>query len=113
VEACRNRNDGRRNSGGGPLRFARTFCLQHRLRHFLNEQWDAVGALDDVLPNTCRKELVADDAVDHGIDCTLRQPIDGKGGHVGPSDPRRLELWPERHDQEHAEAWYSVHETTK
>ena len=49
------------------------------------------------------RELVADDAVDHGVDVALRQPIDGEGRHVRPSDPGRLELWPERHDQQHAE----------
>jgi hypothetical protein len=33
-----------------------------------------------------------------GIFMGDRQPIDRKGGHVGPSDPRRLELLPERHE---------------
>ena len=29
-------------------------CLQHRLGHFLDEQRDAIGALDDVLPGCSR-----------------------------------------------------------
>ena len=39
--------------------------LQHRLRHFLNEQRNAIGALDDVLPNVRWQWLIARDAVDH------------------------------------------------
>jgi hypothetical protein len=39
--------------------------LQHRLRHLLHEQRDAIGPLDDVLSNVRREQLVADDAVDH------------------------------------------------
>ena len=61
---------------GSPLRFFLTPRFQHRLGHFLHEQGDAVRALDDVLPNARRDELVADDAVDHGLDVALRQPID-------------------------------------
>ena len=76
--------------------------LQHRLRHLLHEQGNAVGALDDVLPDARRQRLVADDAVDHGADFALRQPIDGEGGHVRSSDPGRLEFRPERHDQQYA-----------
>jgi hypothetical protein len=69
--------------------------------------------LDGVLPNACREELVADDAVDHSVNFAVCQPVDGEGGHVGPSDPGWLELWSERHDQHHAEAWYSVHDATE
>src|SRR5262249_21660789 len=47
-----------------------------RLGHFLHEQGNAVRALDDVLPDVLRDELVANDPVDHGIDFALRQPID-------------------------------------
>ena len=35
-------------------------------------------------------------------DFALCQPIKCEGGHMRPSDPGRLELWPKRHDQEHA-----------
>ena len=94
---------GRWNSSGSPLRFALAPRFQHRLGHFLHEQGDAVRALDDVLPDARRDELVADDAVDHGLDVALRQPIDGESRHVRPSDPGRLELWTERHDQQHSE----------
>ena len=59
-----------------------------------------VGALDDVQPNARREEFVAEDAIDHGVDLALREPIDGEGGDVWPSDPGRFKLRPERHDQQ-------------
>jgi hypothetical protein len=34
-------------------------CLQYGFRHFLHEQRNTVSALDDVLPNTRWKKLVA------------------------------------------------------
>ncbi len=48
-------------------------CLQYRLRHLLDEQRDAIGSLDDVLPEVRRDDLVANDAIDHGVDFALRQ----------------------------------------
>ena len=103
VQACRDRQGRGRNRRSRAPRRALALRLQHRLRHLLHEQRNAVGALDDVLPDARRQRLVADDAVDHGADFALRQPIDGEGGHMRPSDPGRLELRPERHDQQHAE----------
>ena len=67
-------------------RLARSFFaagFQHRLGHFLNEQRDAVGALDDVLPNARRKQLVPDDVVDHGLDFAFSEPIDGESSYIG------------------------------
>ena len=50
VQACRN-GDSRGRNGGESLRSsASSLRLQHRLRHLLDEQRDAIGALDDVLP---------------------------------------------------------------
>ena len=40
--------------------------LQHRLRHLLHEQRDAVGALDDILPDVVGKRPVAGDLLDQG-----------------------------------------------
>ena len=59
------------------------------------------------------QQLVAGDAVDHGVDFALRQPIDRERGHVRPSDPGRFELRPERHDQQHAKARDPVHRPTE
>ena len=52
VQAGRDCQCWRWNGGGGPLRFALALGLQHRLSHFLDEQRDAVGALNDVLSDT-------------------------------------------------------------
>ena len=71
VQACRDRQGRRRNRGGGAPGFALALRLQHRLGHLLHEQRNAVGALDDVLPDARRQQLVADDAVDHGVDVAL------------------------------------------
>ena len=78
-EACKlagTASAGDGTAASGPPRFALALRLQHRLRHLLHEQRNAVGALDDVLPDVRRQMLVADDAVDHGVDVALRQPID-------------------------------------
>src|SRR5215467_303851 len=79
MQACRDRKRWRRNYANRPLSRALAFGFHHRLRHFLHEQWNTVTALDDVLPNACREKLVADDAVNHGADFALCQPIDGNG----------------------------------
>src|SRR6185295_19939063 len=79
----------------------------------LHEQRDAVGALDDILPDICGKEVIANKAVDYGADFSLCQPIEGEGRHVWPSDPGRLELKPERHDQHHAKTGYSADDAIK
>ena len=96
---CRRGNQGRR-----PLGLAFACCLQHRLCHLLHEQGDAVGALDDVLPDIGRQRLVPDDVVDQGADFTGGQRGEGEGGHMRLSDPGRLEFRPERHDEQRAEA---------
>ena len=64
------------------------FGLQHRLGHLLDEQGNAVSALDNVLANIRRQRLVADNAVDHGVDIALCKPIDGESGHMGLSRSR-------------------------
>jgi hypothetical protein len=56
----------------------------------LYERGNAVGALDDVLPDARRDQLVADDAVDHGADFAPRQPIDGEGGHASSQSNNNL-----------------------
>ena len=83
--------------------------FQHRLGHFLNEQWNAVGALDDVLSNVRREMLVASDPVDHRFDFAPREPIEGESGDMRLSDPRRLELGPKGYDQQDAAGRGPIH----
>jgi hypothetical protein len=59
------------------------------------------------------KPLVANDAVYDRTDLPLCQSIERKGGNVRSSDQGWLKLWPERHDQQHAEARDLVHEPTE
>ena len=66
--------------------------LQHRLGHFLNEQRNAISALDNVLSDTLWQRLVARNAVNHCSDFALAKAIKTERSDIGPSDPRRLEL---------------------
>ena len=92
VQACGDCAERGRNGRSRALGRAFALRLQHRLRHFLDEQRNAVGALDDVLPDVRRQRLIAGNAVDHGGDFALRQPIESECGDMRPSNPRRLEL---------------------
>ena len=69
-----------------------TFRFQHGLGHFLNEQRNAISALDNVLSNTLRQWLVAGDAVNHCAHFALIEAIEAECSDVGSSDPGRLEF---------------------
>ena len=71
MQARGDRQRRRGNRGRSLHRFRLAPGLQHRFGHLLDEQRDAVGALDDVLPDVRRQQLVADDAVDHGADVAI------------------------------------------
>ena len=112
-EACRLAGTVRTGDGITEVRCSRRVFaarLQHRLRHLLHEQRDAVGALDDVAADVRRKRRVADDrSMIASMSCCAK-PIDGQRRHMGPADPGRLEFGPERHDQQHPEAANPVHD---
>jgi hypothetical protein len=55
VQACGNRQAGRWNCRDGATRVAFALGFQHRLRHLLDEERNAISALDDVLSNARRK----------------------------------------------------------
>ena len=85
--------------------------LQHRLRHLLDEQGNAVGALDDVLADVRWQRLVADDALDHGARCrALPSRLIVRAVTYALSNPGRIELRPERHDKQHRKAAYPVND---
>src|ERR1700730_857630 len=77
MQACGDYQGRRRNCADDALSSASAPRLQYRLGYLFHEQRNAVGALDDVLPDVCWKNLVADYTVNHGVDVALRQPIDG------------------------------------
>ena len=109
LQACRNRHDRRWCPCEGPLHIALTLRVQHRLGHLLGEQWNAVGALNDVLADARRQRSVADDPLDQEIDVARRQPMEGQLSHVRPSDPGRAEFRPESDKQQEPVALGPVH----
>ena len=121
VEPCQQRRvqaggDGQRgrwDRGGGPPRLVFGIRLKHGLRHFLDEQRNAVRALDDVLPDVCRDVPHADDAIDHGADLVWWQPVDRERRHVRPSGPWRHEFRPRRHDQQHGQRCDPINHPTE
>jgi hypothetical protein len=68
------------------------FGFQYRLRHFLDEQRNAIGTLDNVLSDTLGQRLVARNTLDHGGDIAFPKPVESKGGDMRTTDPRRLKL---------------------
>src|SRR5262249_28363968 len=90
-----------------------TYWKNTALRHLFHEQGDAIGAVDDVLPEARRQRVVAHSPVDHVADLALCQPIDCHSHYVGLSDPGRIKLRPKRHDQQHAKGLSSVHYSTE
>src|SRR6516162_5241189 len=98
VQGYRDSNRRGRNGCSRALRLTVALRFQHRLGHFLYEQRNTIGPLDDVLPEVRGKLLVASDAVDHRVHFGPRQPIDGEGDDVRLSDPLRLEFRPEGYE---------------
>jgi hypothetical protein len=111
VQACRYRRgrSGRNRAFSRALRIS----LQNRFGHLLDEQRDAVSALDDVLSDARRKGLVADDAINQRARFARCKPIDGESGHIRAPQPRRLEFGTIGHDKQHTERWYSVHDVAE
>ena len=54
MQACGNRQSRSRNSRNRALSVFLTAGLKYSLGHFLDEQWNAIGTLLDVLSNTRR-----------------------------------------------------------
>jgi hypothetical protein len=94
-----------------PLRFALALGFQHRLGHFLYEQRDAVGALNDVLSDTLWQRFIARYAVNYCCDFGLAEAIKGESGDIGPTNPRRLELRSIGDIEQHPECSQSIHRT--
>src|SRR5215472_76529 len=95
VQARRDGQGGGRNRSNRPPGCALAFRLQGRLGHLLHEQGNAVATLDDVVPDVCWQQFVADDAINHCADIALCQPINRRGGYVWLSNPGWVEFRPE------------------
>jgi hypothetical protein len=113
VQACWNCNSRGWNNCNRLLGGFLAACLQHSFGHFLDEQWNAVRALDNVLSDARREGFIASDVVDHGGNVVLTQPVYGKCCDVRSSNPRRLKFWPVRDDQQHAKGFDPIHCATE
>src|SRR5262245_27579729 len=65
VQARGHRQSWHWNGACSLPRVAFSLRFHNRLRHFLDEQWNAICAFDNVLQDTVGKRLVADDAFNH------------------------------------------------
>jgi len=113
VQACGDCQSGGRNCGNCLPRGVFALRFQHRLRHFLDEERNAVGALDDVLSDARRQQLVPGDAVDDGSDLALAEPVEDECRGLRPSNPRRLKFRSVRYDQQYAQSSYTVYRSTE
>src|SRR5215472_2188505 len=84
--------------------------FQYCLGHLLDEQWNAVGPIDQVLTDIRRKKFVAYNSVDDGVDVAPSESIDGDGGHVRKSNPGRLEFRPECNNEQHTKRFDPIHD---
>ena len=104
MQACRDRQGWRRTNAGSARRFAFAFRLQHRLRHFLDEQRNAVGARGDLGHHIRTQLFVPGEACDHDGHLALPKPIERQARDMRLPDPGRSELGPEGDDEQHRNA---------
>src|SRR5262249_49291916 len=78
-----------------------------------NEERDAIGTLDDVLPDAFRQWPISGHSFDQGSDFAFTKAIEVDRCDVGSPHPRRLELWSIRYDQQHPECLHPVYGPTK
>src|ERR1700732_1454031 len=66
---------------------------------FFNEKRNAIRALDNVLSDALRQRLIVGDAVYHGRDFALPEPVEDDCSYMRPTNPRSLKFWPVGNDQ--------------
>ena len=96
---------GRRHRGAGPRRDARragrALRFDHRLGQFLDEQRHAVGSVQDLGHELGRQSPLAGDPIDQRGSIAFVETIQQAQRDVRLTGPWRIELGPERHDDEH------------
>jgi hypothetical protein len=80
---------------------AQQAALQNALGQFLDEQWHAVGAVDDLGDDLIGQCLAAGDPLDQHCPVMTVEAIEHQHRHLRLARPGRLELGPEGHDQQH------------
>jgi hypothetical protein len=97
--------------GQGPVdALAAAVGLDHRTRQFLDEQRDAVAALDDLWRELLRQCPVAGDSPDHFGAGARVEAAQGQGPHLWLAAPWRLEFGSKGQNQRHRQAFRSVYE---
>ena len=113
LQACRHRQGRRRNRRNRAPGRALALRFQHRLRHLLHEQRNAVGALHDLRQHIRRQLLVPDKPRDDGGRFTLPKPVQRQARHLRLSHPWRVELGAEGHDQQDRKGSDSIDRPTE
>ena len=83
---------------------AQQTALQDALGQFLDEQRHAVGALGNLGDDLVGQCLAAGDLRYQSGAVTPVQTVESQHVDLRLAGPRRLELWAERHDQQHRQA---------
>jgi hypothetical protein len=94
VEARWDRNRGRPKTRTHALGRVLAYRFQYRLRYLLNEQRNAVCALNNLFLDARRQRYVAKDVLDHSADFAAREPIECERCNMRLANPRRLKVWP-------------------
>ena len=67
------------------------------------------SALDNVMSDAFRQRVSAGDAVNEGFNFALAKAIESECSNIRSPDPRRLELWSVRDNQQHAKSSQPIH----
>ena len=86
--------------GGGDAHQRHT-ALQDALGQFLDEQWHAVGAIDDLIDHVVGQRLAAGDLLDQSGPVMPVQPIERQHRDLRLAGPRWLEFGTKGHDKQH------------
>ena len=88
------------------LRRHRRTGFDNGLGQLLDEQRHAVGPLEDLLDQFGRQAKLAAEPFDELGAGGAAEPVQGQGVDVRPADPRRIEVGPERHQEQDCQPRY-------
>ena len=75
-------------------------AFQHRLRQLLDEQWHAIGAVDDPVDDLAREAGIAGEPLDQRCAIARAEPVQRHRGHIWLTLPDVLELGTESDDDQ-------------
>lgn len=86
---------------GGRDSHGRHAALQHAFGQFLDKQWHAIGAIDDLIDDVIGQRVAAGNLRYQSAPIAPVQAIEGQHCHQWLAGRGRLELGSEGHDQQH------------